>query len=225
MRVVREHNGFLDEMDLDAEFIDRHPIFDVAIETISLHLLVISGELLIHVANTQAGSRKLDSHIRGSVERSDPGRFVDVEVSGATGGTSESVRSRPFGLFGLVYWYLLVPVHAVIFGGMLREIARRACAAATDRTIGENQSRRARAQSSTIIGCDNQHRAYGCRLQHEKSCAAWVDVVARAPQRSDDAPQKGRRANRAIQPAACPRPVARSARWGEPPTSYSGVCQ
>jgi hypothetical protein len=25
-------------MDLDAEFIDRYPIFDVAIETISLHL-------------------------------------------------------------------------------------------------------------------------------------------------------------------------------------------
>ena len=50
MRVVREHNGFLDEMDLDAEFIDRHPIFDVAIETISLHLLVISGELLIHAS-------------------------------------------------------------------------------------------------------------------------------------------------------------------------------
>jgi hypothetical protein len=29
-------------------------------------------------------------------------------------------------LSGLIYWYALLPVHAVIFGGMLRAIARRA---------------------------------------------------------------------------------------------------
>ena len=33
---------------------------------------------------------------------------------------------EPVGLPGLVYWYMLVPVHALIFGGMLRAIARRA---------------------------------------------------------------------------------------------------
>ena len=33
---------------------------------------------------------------------------------------------EPAGLFGLLYWYGLLPVHAVIFGGMLRAIARRA---------------------------------------------------------------------------------------------------
>jgi hypothetical protein len=29
-------------------------------------------------------------------------------------------------LSGLLYWYALLPVHALIFGGLLRAIARRA---------------------------------------------------------------------------------------------------
>jgi hypothetical protein len=33
---------------------------------------------------------------------------------------------EPIGLSGLIYWYGLLPMHAVIFGGMLRAIARRA---------------------------------------------------------------------------------------------------
>jgi len=33
---------------------------------------------------------------------------------------------EPVGLFGLLYWYALLPVHALIFGGLLRAIARRA---------------------------------------------------------------------------------------------------
>ena len=32
----------------------------------------------------------------------------------------------PVGLAGLLYWYLLVPAHAVVFQGMLNGIARRA---------------------------------------------------------------------------------------------------
>ncbi|MEP7117459.1 MAG: SDR family oxidoreductase [Acidobacteriota bacterium] len=32
----------------------------------------------------------------------------------------------PKGLFGVLYWYALYPIHGVIFGGMIREIARRA---------------------------------------------------------------------------------------------------
>ena len=31
---------------------------------------------------------------------------------------------EPIGLFGLLYWYALIPVHAAIFAGMLRAIAR-----------------------------------------------------------------------------------------------------
>jgi hypothetical protein len=32
----------------------------------------------------------------------------------------------PKGLFGLLYWYLLYPVHGLIFGGMIRRLAKRA---------------------------------------------------------------------------------------------------
>ncbi len=32
----------------------------------------------------------------------------------------------PRGLMGLLYWYALYPVHAWIFGGMIKTIARRA---------------------------------------------------------------------------------------------------
>jgi hypothetical protein len=35
----------------------------------------------------------------------------------------------PRGLGGFLYWYLLYPIHALIFDGMAREIARRAEAA------------------------------------------------------------------------------------------------
>ena len=32
----------------------------------------------------------------------------------------------PVGLFGLVYWYSLYPLHQLVFGGMLRNIAKAA---------------------------------------------------------------------------------------------------
>ncbi len=32
----------------------------------------------------------------------------------------------PRGLFGLLYWHALYPIHALIFGGMIRELANRA---------------------------------------------------------------------------------------------------
>ena len=34
----------------------------------------------------------------------------------------------PKGLFGLAYWYLLYPIHSLIFGGMIRRLAARAAA-------------------------------------------------------------------------------------------------
>jgi hypothetical protein len=33
---------------------------------------------------------------------------------------------EPHGLFGIVYWYLLTPIHEVMFRGMLRRIAAEA---------------------------------------------------------------------------------------------------
>jgi len=32
----------------------------------------------------------------------------------------------PLGLFGLIYWYALYPIHQLIFAGMLRGIVRAA---------------------------------------------------------------------------------------------------
>jgi len=37
---------------------------------------------------------------------------------------------EPKGLGGLAYWYLLYPAHAVIFRGMVRELALRAASGA-----------------------------------------------------------------------------------------------
>ena len=51
-------------------------------------------------------------------------------VPDATGTTiHQTAVFDPMGLWGLLYWYSLVPVHGFIFGGMLREIAARATSA------------------------------------------------------------------------------------------------
>lgn len=60
-----------------------------------------------------------------------PGRaWLQFEVDGAPGARQATVRQTaifdPHGLAGLAYWYALYPVHALIFAGMLREIARAA---------------------------------------------------------------------------------------------------
>lgn len=58
-----------------------------------------------------------------------PGRaWLEFEVSGDD--TSATIRQTtifdPVGLGGRVYWYALYPAHRVVFGGMLRGIARAA---------------------------------------------------------------------------------------------------
>ncbi|MEJ2312927.1 MAG: DUF2867 domain-containing protein, partial [Gemmatimonadales bacterium] len=42
----------------------------------------------------------------------------------------------PVGLFGLLYWYGLYPLHVVVFRGMLRGIAQAALAASADTEVG-----------------------------------------------------------------------------------------
>ncbi len=34
-------------------------------------------------------------------------------------------RFRPRGLYGILYWYILLPFHDILFGGMLREVAKK----------------------------------------------------------------------------------------------------
>jgi len=69
--------------------------------------------------------------LRLAAEMKVPGRaWLDFEVVPDGGGAlvCQTAVFEPTGLFGLVYWYGLLPVHAAIFGGMLREIAQRASA-------------------------------------------------------------------------------------------------
>ena len=67
--------------------------------------------------------------LRLAAEMKVPGRaWLEFEVvPGADGAVvHQTAVFEPAGLSGLLYWYGLMPVHAVIFGGMLRAIARRA---------------------------------------------------------------------------------------------------
>ena len=62
-----------------------------------------------------------------------PGRaWLQYEVPAAPGGSRivQTAFSEPKGVSGLAYWYVLYPAHAVIFRGMVRELARRAAAGA-----------------------------------------------------------------------------------------------
>jgi len=51
---------------------------------------------------------------------------------------TQTAYFAPKGLLGLLYWYALYPIHGVIFGGMIREIARRAEAATPSRQTASN---------------------------------------------------------------------------------------
>ena len=69
--------------------------------------------------------------VRLAAEMKVPGRaWLEFDVEPAAGGAvvHQTAVFEPTGLSGLLYWYVLFPVHAMIFGGLLREIARRALA-------------------------------------------------------------------------------------------------
>jgi uncharacterized protein DUF2867 len=58
-----------------------------------------------------------------------PGRaWLEFEVVPVAGAAviHQTAVFEPVGLSGLLYWYALLPVHALIFGGLLRAIAQRA---------------------------------------------------------------------------------------------------
>ncbi len=69
--------------------------------------------------------------LRLAAEMKLPGRaWLEFEVMPTGGGAvvHQTAVFEPAGLSGLLYWYALLPVHALIFGGLLRAIARRALA-------------------------------------------------------------------------------------------------
>jgi uncharacterized protein YbjT (DUF2867 family) len=69
-----------------------------------------------------------DRLLRLHAEMKLPGRaWLQFEVSGAGPVViRQTATFDPIGLFGLLYWYALYPVHALMFAGMLRAIARSA---------------------------------------------------------------------------------------------------
>ncbi len=52
----------------------------------------------------------------------------EVEPSGTTGGSQVTLdaRFRPLGLFGIAYWYAVLPLHGIVFPGMLKGIVKSA---------------------------------------------------------------------------------------------------
>nr|MCU0937164.1 DUF2867 domain-containing protein [Gammaproteobacteria bacterium] len=53
---------------------------------------------------------------------------VEMEVAGRSGDSRVTVTGyfHPAGVWGLLYWYALLPAHALLFRGLARAIARRA---------------------------------------------------------------------------------------------------
>ncbi len=69
--------------------------------------------------------------LRLAAEMRVPGRaWLQFEVTPQNGGSliRQTALFDPVGLFGLFYWYALWGIHQVVFAGMLRNIARAACA-------------------------------------------------------------------------------------------------
>ena len=77
--------------------------------------------------------------LRLSAEMKLPGRaWLEFEVVPRDGGATirQTALFDPAGLFGLVYWYGLYPVHILVFSGMLRGIARSAARTGGDHLSG-----------------------------------------------------------------------------------------
>ncbi len=69
------------------------------------------------------------SLLRLRAEMKVPGRaWLQYEITQVQGGSRlvQTAFFEPKGLPGLAYWYLLYPVHGVIFRGMVRVLAERA---------------------------------------------------------------------------------------------------
>jgi hypothetical protein len=49
----------------------------------------------------------------------------DIVTSGKGTELRLGTRFRPRGLYGILYWYVLLPFHDILFGGMMREVAEK----------------------------------------------------------------------------------------------------
>jgi uncharacterized protein YbjT (DUF2867 family) len=76
-----------------------------------------------------------DKRLRLTADLKLPGRgWLEFEVTPLDEGRRSLIRQTatfdPRGLLGSLYWYAMLPVHNVMFAGMLAHIARRACTGA-----------------------------------------------------------------------------------------------
>jgi hypothetical protein len=86
-----------------------------------------------HVDFWRVESAEPDSRVRFVAEMKLPGRaWLEFEVRPTPGGANirQTAIYDPVGLFGLLYWYALYPLHAIVFHGMLSGIVREATASA-----------------------------------------------------------------------------------------------
>lgn len=72
-----------------------------------------------------------DRRLRLSADLKLPGRgWLDFEITPLDDGQRSMIRQTatfdPRGWMGRAYWYSIMPVHALIFSGLLRQVARRA---------------------------------------------------------------------------------------------------
>ena len=77
------------------------------------------GEALLHLRVDAAEENALvTAYIEAAVQmaEADTGRAL----------LTQTAIFEPKGLAGLLYWYLLYPIHAVIFSGMVRKVAAQA---------------------------------------------------------------------------------------------------
>jgi hypothetical protein len=61
--------------------------------------------------------------------------LLEFEIEPAAGGSTltQTARFRPKGLLGLAYWYGVMPLHAVVFDGMIEGIRKEALRRAAPR--------------------------------------------------------------------------------------------
>ncbi len=100
-----------------------------------------------------------DRRLRLAAEMRLPGRaWLEFEVEpGAAGSTvRQTAVFDPEGLLGLAYWYLLYPLHKVVFSGMLRRIV----AAARSGSAGEAGPERADARAALSAGAGRDARRH-----------------------------------------------------------------
>ena len=51
---------------------------------------------------------------------------IEAAERGQTSTLVQTARFKPKGLLGLLYWYAVVPLHGIVFDGMLKGIRRAA---------------------------------------------------------------------------------------------------